>query len=132
MKSMLLSLRVHKDPYAVIRFKPDAEVPDWLGDSPFFSVTRTKNELSVVCRQPDSDLIESAINKDWRIIEAEGPLDFSLSGIIADISGIFKKFQISTFTVSTYDTDYFLVGNKDLDKSIECLRAAGHTVTFEK
>jgi len=71
-------------------------------------------------------------NKDWRIIKVEGPLDFSMVGVIADLSSIFKKKNILIFTISTYDTDYILVKQKDLTAGIQALTENGHMISVEK
>jgi hypothetical protein len=118
--------------YAIYRFGISSLLPDWIYSSGFYSITKTKDEISVVATQ--NDLISSDIvcNKDWRIIKIEGPLDFSLVGIIAEISAIFKKKNISIFTISTYDTDYFLIKQKDLDFGIKALIENDHKVSIQK
>ncbi|GAF76535.1 unnamed protein product [marine sediment metagenome] len=58
-------------------------------------------------------------------------MDFSLVGIIAEIAGILKEINITIFTISTFETDYILVKNKDLDKAIDSLKANGHKITYK-
>jgi len=103
-------------------------MPERICSGDFYSITKTIDEISVVARQ--SDVIEGYMecNKDWRIVRIEGSLDFSLVGIIADISAIFKNKNISIFTISTYDTDYFLIKQKDLDTAIQALIENNHIV----
>ncbi|MFH0760848.1 MAG: ACT domain-containing protein, partial [Bacteroidota bacterium] len=105
--------------------------PEWIKDSDFYSVTRTQDELSIVCKQSDSITEESAINTDWRIIKIQGALDFSLVGIIAEVAGLLEKIKISIITISTYDTDYILLKNQDLGKAVDSLKSNGHIVNFE-
>lgn len=78
------------------------------------------DELSIVS---ELDGIPSDIKceKDWRTLKVEGPLDFSLVGILAAISTILADDGISIFAISTYDTDYILVRHKDIDKAISAL-----------
>lgn len=128
---MKLNLIILKDIYAIYRFNHDIDIPAWVKDSDFYSVTRTHDELSVVCKQSDLITEGSAVNTDWRIIKIQGPLDFSLVGIIAEVSGILKKIKISIFTISTYDTDYILVKNQDLDKAVDSLKFNKHVIFFE-
>jgi hypothetical protein len=71
-------------------------------------------------------------SKDWRIIKIAGPLDLSLIGIIAEISTILKNTNIPIFTISTFDTDYILVKQKDLEVSIKALIERGHKVISEE
>jgi len=78
------------------------------------------DELSIVCSQA---CIPSNIKceKDWKALKIEGPLDFSLIGILCSISAILAQNGISIFAISTYDTDYILVKEKDITKAINAL-----------
>lgn len=118
--------------YAIYRFGNESVLPDWIYSCNFYSITKTKDEISVVATQNNLISSDFVCNKEWRIIRLEGPLDFSLVGIIAEISAIFKKKNISIFTISTYDTDYFLVKQKDLDVGIHALIENDHKVSIEK
>ncbi|MFY9177249.1 MAG: ACT domain-containing protein [Caldicoprobacterales bacterium] len=66
--------------------------------------------------------------KDWRILKIEGPLDFSLIGILASISTVLAQKGISIFAISTYDTDYILVKNKDISSAIVALTDEGYEI----
>lgn len=129
---MEMELKILKDTYAICKFKPDSNMPNPLINSDFFSVTKTQDELSVVCKQSQITANQIEINRDWRILKIIGPLDFSLVGIIAEISGLLSKSKISIFTISTYDTDYILVKNKNLEKAVEVLESNGKKIIFEK
>jgi uncharacterized protein len=122
---------VLKGKYSIYKFKNGSALPGWIYSSDFYSVTRTKDELSVVAIQ--SDLISEDIpcSNGWRIFKIEGPLDFSLVGIIADISAIFKVKKIPIFTISTFETDYILVKQKDLGAGMKALRDQGHQISTE-
>jgi len=123
-----MNFKVLTGKYAIYKFAIGSVMPERICSSDFYSITKTIDEISVVARQ--SDVIEGYMecNKDWRIVRIEGSLDFSLVGIIADISAIFKKKNISIFTISTYDTDYFLIKQKDLDSAIQALIENNHIV----
>ncbi|GKX27689.1 amino acid-binding protein [Vallitalea longa] len=115
-----LSLKLLKEKYVVCRLNENDKIPNWIMKSDFFSITRTLDELSIVCNQeniPDDIICE----KDWRILKIEGPLDFSLIGILASISTILARKKISIFAISTYDTDYILIKDKDINNAIETL-----------
>ena len=123
---MIRSLRLTTLPgrLAVCRMAQNAEIPGWAAAGGFFSITRTAEELSLVCAErlvPASVQMESG----WRALKVEGPLDFALTGILAGLAGALAQAGISLFAISTYDTDYVLVKEKDLDKAVEALRAAG-------
>ena len=106
-------------------------LPDWIYSSDFYSITQTTDEISVIATQTNFDLEDVIKSEDWRIFKIVGPLDFSLIGIISEVSKIFKQIKISIFTISTYDTDYILVKQKDLNSGIEALIEKGHKVSIE-
>ena len=121
-------LLLHPDLYSVCRLDACAEIPWWAFSAQFVSMTRTGNELSVVCRQ---DLVPEGTRaeKGWMCFEVAGVLDFSLTGIMADLSGILAKAKISLFVVSSYDTDFILVKQENTAAAIAAFTSAGHTVT---
>ena len=122
-----MNLSILPDLLAVCRLEPNSSVPDWAVVSDFWSVTRTLDELSLVClRQNVPDGVQC--EADWRALKVEGPLDFALIGILADLSGALAQAKISLFAISTYDTDYLLVRADKLDAAVAALRAAGHNV----
>jgi len=109
--------------FAVCRLAADAAVP-----ATFFSVTRTPDELSVVCAEelaPEGARCENG----WRILQVAGPLDFSLTGVLAAIAAPLANAGVSIFALSTFDTDYVMVKEANLAKAVEALRAAGHRVS---
>ncbi|MBU3098933.1 MULTISPECIES: ACT domain-containing protein [Clostridium] len=120
MSEKILTMKLLNEKFAVCRLNKNEQIPEWVKNSSFYSITKTSDELSIVCSQ---DSIPSNIKceKDWRILKVEGPLDFSLIGIISSISTILALKRISIFAVSTYDTDYILVKNKDIDNTILAL-----------
>jgi hypothetical protein len=122
-----VQLRTLPDTYAIVRLQPGAELPEWVDKGPFRSVTRTDNEVSVVCRDRDVPEGESA-EPGWRVLEVLGPLDFSLTGVVASLVDPLAKAEIPLFVVSTFETDYVLVRGNDLDDAIEALELAGHEV----
>ena len=128
---MTFNLIVLKKKYSIYKFKPGSVLPEWVYSSEFCSVTRTKEEISVVTAQTDQLADWVAFSEDWRIFKIEGPLDFSLIGVIADICEIFKEAKISVFIISTFDTDYILVREKDLNASISSLQNKAYNILRE-
>lgn len=124
---LLVQLRVLPDRYAIVRLHPGAELPDWVDKGPFRSVTRTDNEVSVVCRDHDVPAGESA-ERGWRVLEVLGPLDFSLTGVVASLVVPLAEEDLPIFLISTFETDYVLVRIADLGRAIDALEGAGHTV----
>jgi len=120
MVEKILTMKLIKEKYGVCRINPNELIPEWAQNSDFFSITKTCDELSIVCSQ-DNIPNDIKCEKDWKILKIEGPLDFSLVGILASISTILAQKGISIFAISTYDTDYIFVKNKDIDNAIESL-----------
>ncbi len=113
--------------YAIVRLHPDAGVPDWVEGGHFWSVTRSDSELSVVCREEDVPEDASA-ERGWCALEVAGPLDFSLTGVVASLVSPLADAAVPIFVLSTFDTDYLLVREPDLPRAAEALRGAGHTI----
>lgn len=94
-------------------------------ESEFFSLTRTPDELSIVC--PELFVPADAVcERGWRALGLEGPLGFSLVGVLATITAPLAEAGVSVFAISTYDTDYVLVREDALESAISTLRWAGH------
>ena len=113
--------------YAVVRLEPDAEVPGWARGGTFWSVTRSESELSIVCAQEDVPDDESA-ERGWCALEVAGPLDFSLTGVISSLVAPLAEVGIPIFVLSTFETDYVLVREHDLARTVDALVGAGHAV----
>ncbi|MGI6585515.1 MAG: ACT domain-containing protein [Gracilibacteraceae bacterium] len=127
MAERALTMELMKGLYGVCRLNSDEVLPEWALQGSFYSITKTSDELSVVC--PQDNIPKNIIcEKDWRILRIIGPLDFSLIGILSSISTILAKKGISIFAVSTYDTDYILVRDKDTGSAIEALSAEKYEI----
>ena len=122
-----LTLSILPDTFAICRLAPHSAIPSWVTASNFFSITRTPDEQSIVCRQ-SAVPNEIRSERDWRCLQVNGPLDFSLTGILASLAAPLANAGISIFAISTFDTDYLLVKENDLAKAIDILRQAGHKV----
>jgi len=105
-----ISLRLSEmdDHFAICRLNSTSEIPIWARQGSFYSVTRTNDELSVVCRQED---VPPGITceREWRCLKVEGPLSFELTGIMASVARPLAEAGISMFTIGTYETDYILI-----------------------
>ena len=128
----------------VIRFPPGlsskafAMADRMSKDSLFLSVSSTSEETSIVIQDKHVDAYLTAVDapsdtkieveRDWRMIKVEGPLDFSLIGILSLLSTVLAKAGVSIFALSTYDTDYILVKNGKLMDAERALSNAGYPV----
>ena len=125
-----LSMRILPDRLAVCRFEPSAPLPDWIDQAGFSSITRTAEELSVVCseeRVPPGTESETG----WRCFQLLGPFNFSEIGIISSLTQPLTESGVSLFVISTFDTDYLMVKEKDFARAIDVLTAQGHQVKGE-
>jgi hypothetical protein len=122
-----LVLTVVPETLAICHLSAADPVPDWTSSPVFSSVTRTAEELSVVCPQSQ---IPAGIecDRDWKCLKVRGPLDFSLTGILSSLAAPLAASVIPLFAISTYNTDYILVKAGDLERAIRALAQAGHVV----
>ena len=123
--SVNLVLSVLSETFTIHKLSPDVSIPEEILKSNYYSVSKTENELSLVC----SEVIEVQSlqsSKGWKCIKVAGPLDFNLTGILAGISDILAKENISIFAISTFDTDYILVRTQDLSSARTTLRLASY------
>ncbi len=124
-----LTLSTLPDTLAICRLDPAAPIPSWVTTRDFVSITRTRDELSIVCAQRD---VPAGVQceRDWSALKVEGKLDFSLTGILASLVAPLADASISIFAISTYDTDYLLVQETDLPRAVQVLSAAGHKINW--
>ena len=97
--------------------------------APFVFTATTDQECSLVCpveRAPEETLLRE---DGWRAFRIEGILDFSLIGILAGISSVLAAAGIGIFAISTFNTDYVLVKEGDLDWAIDALTAEGYLIS---
>ncbi len=122
-----LTLSILPDTLAICRLAPDAPIPRWATQDNFYSITRTPDELSIVCPQRN---IPNGIKceRDWRCLKVEGPLDLKLTGILVWLAAPLADTGIPIFAISTFDTDYVLVKADTLERTIHVLRQAGHRI----
>ena len=124
---MGLTLSVLPGEFAVCRLPPDSELSAWVRGSGFISVTRTCDELSIVC--PESEVPAGVrCERHWRCLRFDGPLEFSLIGVLAGVLSVLAEAMVSVFVVSTYETDYVFVRSDRLETAVSALRAAGYGV----
>ncbi len=114
-------------PYSLTVCKVE-KITDIDTSSEFFFIGKTDEEISLVCRTEDTPSAVSAREDGWKGFRIEGILDFSLIGILSKISAILADKKIGIFAVSTYNTDYILVKEDDLERAAQALSKAGYVV----
>ena len=120
-----LKFRLMPGPYGIVKLPSDAPVPGWATRGEFHSVTRTSEELSIVCRTEDlPDDVHSPHR--WICLKLEGPFPFSLTGVLLAFIEPLSANGVPIFAISTFDTDYVLVQEEFAGHTLDSLQAAGH------
>ncbi|MDA1027697.1 MAG: ACT domain-containing protein [Bacteroidetes bacterium] len=122
-----LRLRLLSETFSIHRLDPSRSIPPTVLGSSIFFVGRTKEELSIVCRS-SIPILQAKTEENWSCFMVEGPLDFNLTGIVARLSGALAAAEISIFPISTFDTDYILVKQVDLQRAEIALKDAGYQI----
>jgi len=113
--------------YAIVRLAPEVPVPGWAMKGEFGSVTRTADELSVVCLA--ENLPEGVHSQHrWTCLKLEGPFAFSQTGVLLAFIEPLSANRVPIFAVSTYNTDYVFVREDKTKTALEVLSKAGHTL----
>ena len=113
--------------YAICKLDPEMESPDWAACGEFYSISRSADELSIICLH---EQIPPKVPHDpgWRLLKIAGPFDFDEIGVLASITTPLAAARISLLTVSTYDTDYVLIKDTNYSLALETLESAGHHI----
>ncbi|WP_100065366.1 ACT domain-containing protein [Miniphocaeibacter massiliensis] len=98
-------------------------------DKEYIFTAKTKEENSILCKEEDIPPNTINIEKGWKGLVIEGELDFSLVGIIAEISNILAKIKVSVFVISTFNTDYIFIKEESLNKTILELEDNGYEIS---
>ncbi len=122
------SLQVLDREFTIHRLAQDEPIPAAVLASRIYWLGKTDEELSIVC---DSSLALAggAKNTGWSGLKVVGPLDFSITGLLAGIAAELASAHISIFAISTFDTDYILVKSACLEKALRVLSEAGYGLT---
>jgi hypothetical protein len=125
-----LKYRVLGEQLAVCRLPSEARIPAWALEGGFFCVVRTRDELSIVCREDvcTADRIPDGapVERGWVALKLDGPFPFSMTGVLASFVQPLAEAGIPIFALSTFDTDYVLIKRQDLEQAVLALAAARH------
>ena len=123
-----LKLTSLKAEFAICQLDQESEIPSWAFGGEFYSLTRTTEELSILC--PANQVPELSHHKPgWRGLKIEGPFEFDEIGVLASLTAPLAEAKISLLTVSTYDTDYIFIQQETYRMAVNTLEAAGHTIS---
>ncbi len=124
-----MKLRILDKTFSIVKILPTETIPTWANKCDVFSITRTNEELSIVCPSECIPINEEFIEveNDWKCIKVEGVLDFGLTGILASLANPLAENKISIFAISTFNTDYLLVKSHSIEKAKLVLENEGHS-----
>ncbi len=127
MRAHRLALSLEPGDYAICRLPADTAPPAWALAAAHYSITRTRDELSIVVpgTSVPADVVAS---RGWQLIRVAGPMPLDQSGILASVTTPLATARVSVFAMATYDTDYILVPVAQRAAAVSALEAAGHTV----
>ena len=123
------ALRVHvvAGRFAVSRLEAHAQVPNWATGASFVSITRTPDELSIICEEANVPRAARA-ERGYAMLMIEGPLAPDMVGVLLSLIAPLAQVGVSIFAISTFDTDYVLVRASQLDRALDAIRGGGHVV----
>jgi uncharacterized protein len=122
-QKIMINLIPLEDCYSIYQLDFDQEIPSQIFDSGFYSITKTGEEVSIVTNYR-IDVKNLKADHDWKGFKVAGILDFSLIGILNDITKPLKDNNISVFVISTFNTDYIFVKKEWFDRSIEIFKSS--------
>ena len=109
--------------FSIFKISPNLNLPEWILSSDIFFISKTPEELSIVCPTSKVSGDIKDIEQGWRILKVKGPLNFDLVGIISKISSTLAIAKISIFALSTFNTDYIALKEYCVSKAIFALEA---------
>ncbi len=124
----MLHITVLPSRFAICQLEQNELLPAWVYQSSFYTISKTVDELSVVCEE---HLVKGEIKKSvgWKLLKINAVLDLSLTGITAQFSTALAKAGVNLSVIATYNTDFILVEEVKLGIAIEALRKAGFEVS---
>ncbi|MBN2046466.1 MAG: ACT domain-containing protein [Anaerolineaceae bacterium] len=128
-----LTLTLKDSGFNLCQMPPETSIASiWLPASGFWSITHTKEELSIILPADAPTPLGAKIESGWRMLRVNGTLDFSLVGILARLTEILALAGVSIFSISSYNTDYLLVKESQLPAAIHALQTAGVNIMVEE
>jgi hypothetical protein len=125
----------HTVPLGMAQLAAHASVPRWALDdgfeAPFWSATRTVDELSVICAWEALPGTVTGVGP-FTAFSVDGPLDHSLVGVLAGLLEPLAGAEISILAASTFDTDWILIPTAQADQAVQTWEQAGHTIRIEE
>lgn len=113
--------------FAICKLNPQTKIPNWALKGEFYSITRTSEELSILCPQKIIPDEITSVGR-WRGLKIEGPFQFTEIGILNSITAPLASVKISLLSISTFDADYVFIQDDQFEDALLILAANGHEV----
>lgn len=127
-KSTSLALEIVSGDFAIYRLPASSSIPAWAMNGPFVSITKTNDELSIITLANERIPKDLRCEDGWKCLKLRGQFGFELTGILTSILNPLARAEIPILAVSTFDTDYVLIKEKNLSVAIDVLRQNGHRI----
>ncbi|KGJ87396.1 ACT domain-containing protein [Colwellia psychrerythraea] len=122
-----LTLRLISEQFAIHSLSKSAIIPGEVFSASIFFIAKTFDEISIVLPQRIT-IVSDEVELNWQALEVVGPLDFTMTGILSNISTVLANEKISIFAISTFDTDYILVKEEFINQAVKALRSNQYLV----
>ena len=120
-----MRFRTLRGPYTICKLDAAAAIPDWAATGAFSSITRTSDELSIVCEEANIPP-DTRVERGFSCLQLEGPFDFQAVGVLKSFLDPLAQSGVPIFALSTYDTDWILIQDKHWENALSVLIDAGH------
>jgi hypothetical protein len=124
---MKKTLKLLPQPHAIARLGPGDPIPAWADGDGFVSISRSANELSVVCPEQRVPR-EVRQDREWSCLQLVGPFAFDETGVVLRVIRPLSEAGIGIFVVSTLDGDHILIKTADLEQARDLLTGAGYII----
>ena len=126
--SKVLTLDLLQGNFVICRLSPSSSLPAWAFNGPFISITKTNDELSIITLDDHRLPQDIRCERHWKCLKLKGPFPFDMTGILSSILTPLANAEIPILAVSTFDTDYVMIKEKNLSIAIDVLKQNGHQV----
>ncbi len=120
-----LTLHLLAETFTINKLPQFAEIPSILSQGEMCFMTRTDEELSVIC--PDY-MAPNNVQQElgWRCLKVEGAMKLGETGVLASVAQPLADASIPMLAFSTFNTDYVFVMEENLVNAVQALQKAGH------
>jgi len=126
--SAILTLDLLEENFVICRLPPLSSLPSWAFTGPFISITKTNDELSIITIDDNRLPKDIQCERNWRCLKLKGPFPFDMTGVLSSVLNPLAKADVGILAISTFDTDYVLIKDKNLQIAIDVLKQNGHIV----